>query len=162
MPTADPFYLSEALVRSLEGRSGCSEQRCRAYLELIFSDVLEGLNVYGQSEAEKTPNDPCFSIVEEFVNNTYAEGGSLDSLSLRLGLSRRQTSRTVRRLYGEPLTSVIRNKRLSVATALLRNTDRTVTEIAEEVGYASQSKFFCDFKERYGVTPLKARRGGRD
>lgn len=156
--------LYRGLFYALGSSSGCSEQKASAFLQLLFSDLLEYFGVYTDKSDGGAREDDYFSVVEDFVNRRYAEGGGLNELSDLLGLSRRQTSRVVRHLYGEPLTAVMRNKRLSVAAVLLKNTDKTVTEIAEELGYASRSKFYCDFKSRYGTTPLRSRkeRGSRD
>jgi AraC-like DNA-binding protein len=159
--SADTLAFSEGLVHSLNSDSGCSEQRATAYLELIFSDLLEHLGVYGLKKGEGSRDDSLFSVMEDFVNHRYSESVGLKELSARLGLSSRQTARVVRRLYSEPLSSVIKNKRLTVAAALLKNTSKTVTDIAEEVGYASQSRFYCDFKKRYGITPKSVRRHGK-
>ena len=45
------------------------------------------------------------------------------------------------------------------AARQLRETDRTVAEIAAAVGYESQGKFARVFREVLGVTPTEYRRG---
>lgn len=45
------------------------------------------------------------------------------------------------------------------AARLLRETDRSVAEIAQAVGYDSQSKFTAAFKAFFGALPREYRKG---
>jgi AraC family transcriptional regulator, exoenzyme S synthesis regulatory protein ExsA len=64
-----------------------------------------------------------------------------------------------KRDFGEKFNSSpavwIRKKRLERAVFLLKNTEKNVSEIAEEVGFESISHFIKLFKETYGITPSK-------
>ena len=44
------------------------------------------------------------------------------------------------------------------AKEMLRETDYSIGEIAQRVGYATHTKFGTIFKDRYGVTPHVFRR----
>ena len=46
-------------------------------------------------------------------------------------------------------------------TRLLRETDRSVGDIAQQVGYENQSKFAAVFVKEYGCPPLEYRRRAR-
>ena len=48
-------------------------------------------------------------------------------------------------------------KRLEKATLMLKNTDKSVTEIATETGYANVSWFISQFKKQYAQTPKEFR-----
>lgn len=48
-------------------------------------------------------------------------------------------------------------KRLEKATLLLKNTDKSITDIATETGYANVSWFISQFKNRYNQTPKEFR-----
>jgi two-component system response regulator YesN len=47
--------------------------------------------------------------------------------------------------------------RMGQAARLLRHTDMTVYQIAEEVGYSLPSSFYHVFRSWYGVTPEQYR-----
>lgn len=59
---------------------------------------------------------------------------------------------------GTTMTEYLNNIRLNYAVSLLRNTNKTVSEIALELGLSSVSYFNVIFKKRYGVTPKEMRR----
>ena len=44
------------------------------------------------------------------------------------------------------------------AAELLKDTDQSMAEIANEVGYGSQSKFTAQFRKAYGLPPTEYRR----
>ncbi len=62
-------------------------------------------------------------------------------------------------VYGASLAAHIREHRMEQAARLLRDTDGSVAEIAQAVGYDSQSKFTAAFKAAFQVLPREYRRG---
>lgn len=62
--------------------------------------------------------------------------------------------------YGTSLAAHIKGHRMERAAQLLRETDRSVAEIAEAVGYDSPSRFSAAFKGVFGVLPREYRRSG--
>lgn len=59
---------------------------------------------------------------------------------------------------GFTVMAYVNYMRVKKAVALLRNTDKTVLEIALEVGYDSHEGFIKAFKKHYGVTPSDYRK----
>ena len=60
---------------------------------------------------------------------------------------------------GIPAACYVRRFRMDKAMYLLKNTQSSLGEIAEMVGCKHQSKFFTLFREQFGVTPGKLRKG---
>jgi AraC-like DNA-binding protein len=73
------------------------------------------------------------------------------------GLSPAHFSREFRRAFGEPPHRYLLTRRLERAAALLRDTDRSVTEICLAVGATSIGSFTTTFRRVYGVTPTAYR-----
>ena len=74
------------------------------------------------------------------------------------GLSRAHFSREFRRTFGESPHQYLLTRRLERAAALLRNTDRDVTEICHAVGLSSLGSFITRFGVVYGMSPSAYRR----
>ena len=62
-----------------------------------------------------------------------------------------------KRATGMPFVQYLKHYRLEKAAALLRETDRTILEIAMETGFDNLSYFTRSFKEKYGISPGKFR-----
>lgn len=77
----------------------------------------------------------------------------MDALAAQLHLSRSQVGRVLKKLYGMTFREKLIRARMDQAAWLLRHTDRTVGEIAGEVGDLSESRFYQMFRSRFGMTP---------
>ena len=69
------------------------------------------------------------------------------------GLSRAHFSREFRRTFGESPHAYLLTRRLERASALLRNTDRSVADICLSVGLRSVGSFTTSFKRMFGAPP---------
>ena len=61
-------------------------------------------------------------------------------------------------VYGTSLAAHIKEHRMGQAAKMLKETDMTIAEIAQAVGYNSQSKFTATFKAHFKVLPKKYRK----
>lgn len=87
----------------------------------------------------------------------YAEPLTVSDLARAAGLSRAHFSREFRRAFGESPHQYLLTRRLERAAALLRDTDRSVTEICFAVGLSSVGSFTTSFTRVHGATPLAYR-----
>ncbi|MGF6575032.1 AraC-like DNA-binding protein [Paraburkholderia sp. GAS333] len=58
---------------------------------------------------------------------------------------------------GQSFNKILIDVRMATALTLLQVTDRTVAEIAYQVGYESASRFSVRFKKRFGFSPMTVR-----
>ena len=58
---------------------------------------------------------------------------------------------------GTSFNAVLTDARMSLAMTLLQSTERSVAEIASDVGYESASRFAMRFRSRYGFAPSVVR-----
>jgi len=61
-------------------------------------------------------------------------------------------------VYGTSIATHIKTHRMELAAKLLRSSDRSIAEIAQAVGYDSQSRFTAAFKSVFRVLPKEYRR----
>ena len=71
---------------------------------------------------------------KDLADARYFDTLDVDDLAAAAGLSRAHFSREFRRAFGESPHAYLLTRRLERAAALLRNTDRSVTEICFSVG----------------------------
>lgn len=82
---------------------------------------------------------------------------NVDSLASRLGLGRSQFYRKIKSLTNYSPVELIRHLRLKQARTLLTGTERTVSEIAYEVGFSNPAYFTKCYREAFGETPTELR-----
>ncbi|WP_456392877.1 AraC family transcriptional regulator [Nitratifractor sp.] len=85
----------------------------------------------------------------------------IEELAEELGVSRFHLQRIFRETFGSSLYRRVSTIRLEkAANLLLVNAGSTVSEIALQCGYSSQSSFIKAFRQRFGMTPGAWRREG--
>ena len=63
-----------------------------------------------------------------------------------------------RRLYGLPVHTWLRQRRMERAAELLHTPELSLEGVAKEVGYSSVSQFIAAFRQQYGLTPGQYRK----
>ena len=94
---------------------------------------------------------------KDLADARYAEPLTVDDLARAAGQSRAHFSREFRKAFGESPHQYLLTRRLERAAALLRTTDRSVTEICFVVGLSSVGSFTTSFRRMHGMTPLAYR-----
>src|SRR5580765_1155181 len=94
---------------------------------------------------------------KDLADARYADPLTVDDLARAAGLSRAHFSREFRRAFGEPPRAYLLTRRLERAAALLRTTDRSVSDICFAVGLRSVGSFTSSFTRTYGVSPTAYR-----
>ncbi|PIJ51720.1 DNA-binding transcriptional regulator RamA [Erwinia sp. OLTSP20] len=82
----------------------------------------------------------------------------IDDVARHSGYSKWHLQRLFMQHQGEPLGSYIRNRKLSLAAADLRNTDDRVFDICLKYGFDSQQTFTRIFSRIYHQPPAAYRR----
>lgn len=97
--------------------------------------------------------------MHQMITNRLDQRFSLKDLSARYNMSVPAMEKCFRGLYGNSIAKYMREYRMNQATILLRNNhEKSVLEIALEMGYNSPGKFSTAFKEIIGMSPLNYRK----
>jgi CheY-like chemotaxis protein len=111
----------------------------------------------GTSDASEREND-FLSRFRSYAKKHLADPDlNVEQLAAEIGLSRVQLYRKVKALTGYSPVEVIRIMRLKEAEKRLKSTDKTVAEIAYEVGFSSPSYFSKCYRELFGILPGTSR-----
>ena len=124
---------------------------------------MESEDIPTQSVETETPtveNEPFFitrfkEVVESRLENSEL---SVEDLAADMNLSRVQLYRKVKSVTGSTPVELLRTARLNRAYRLLMTTDKSVSEIAYQVGFTAPSYFTKCFKEAYGMLPGDVRK----
>lgn len=97
------------------------------------------------------------TLNEAIRKNMSNSNLKMDDLGDEMGLSRVQLYRKVKRITGLTPVELLRKIRLQQGYVLLTTTNKTVAEIAFEVGFNTPGYFSKCFKEQYGRLPMDLR-----
>ncbi|HJC22520.1 MAG TPA: AraC family transcriptional regulator [Candidatus Eisenbergiella merdavium] len=141
-------------------RTGCIFQ-----VEALLRQLLVNLvRNYEKSVRQKAPKpaaagDKTAVIIEEYFLYQY-RSLSLEELAGKLGLGTRQTERLLQKQYGKTFLQKKAEARMSAAAILLSDPARSITSVAEDLGYSSIEHFSSAFKSYYRISPRQYRKEG--
>ena len=101
------------------------------------------------SIARETRNILCADLSQNHTARELAERFQVSETSLK---------NYFRGVFGENLSTFLREVRMRRAAELLQSSELRVAEIAAQVGYENQSKFAAVFVRHFGCPPLEYRR----
>lgn len=122
----------------------------REEMNMVSSEMQEqaGLACY----QEKRVREICRYLTEHLDRRmTQAE------IAKKFRISLTALKLTFQRLYGMPIETYLRKRRILEAKRLLRETQLPVSEIAHRVGYDSHSQFSAMFRTSEGQSPTMYR-----
>jgi AraC-like DNA-binding protein len=93
------------------------------------------------------------------MDRAYAEPLDVRSVAAVAYVSEAHFSRTFRAVFGETPHRYLQRRRVERSMFLLRETDRSVTDISFDVGFNSLGTFSRTFREIVGETPSAYRQG---
>ena len=90
---------------------------------------------------------------KDLIDARYRESLDVPTIARAARLSPAHFTREFGRTFGETPHQYLLTRRLERAAALLRNTDRSISEICFAVGLKSVGSFTTSFGRAYGVSP---------
>ncbi len=153
------------IVTNLNLKNPFSGDIVKSLLILVFSEIFLPYCSKAPSsydiQSEISEHDSRVFMIENYFNDHYFEDISLAKLSKLLCLSEMQTNRIIKKAFKTDFRNCLSDIRLKSAKKFLRETDQSVKDIAEAVGYQSYNGFYLAFKSKFGITPLEYRAKNR-
>ena len=133
--------------------------KSRVMLRSLFS----GSKTEEEAEEQLGAHDKTFiTRLRDIIRTGMGDSDfSVERIGEEIGLSRVQLYRKVKAITGLTPVELLRKARLERARLLIERSDKSVAEIAYEVGFTSPSYFNKCFKDEFGMSPGTLREGGK-
>ena len=128
--------------------------------------LLELFDLLASKEAERPAPAPSAAVppdflIDEFFSQHFNRNDASELLAKKLNVSPRQLNRIIKRSCGKNYREKLNETRLQVARDLLTTTDKSVTQIAQVLGYSSPANFSSFIRSATGMSPTQLRQAGR-
>ena len=123
------------------------------YSNVIMSYILPKLQL---KTVDKKNNSAFYNIVDYCTNN-FSDDITLDIVAEELHLSKYYISRLINKKLKQNFNEYINNLRISEACNLLRETDKKIADISEDVGFGTVRSFNRAFNTILGISPKEYR-----
>ncbi len=135
----------------------------RSYLKLKVQELLLFLSMIDVSKERQREQYTSLQVevvreIHQRLISNLQERPTIEALSREFLINTATLKRTFKGVYGKPVGGYMKEYRIRRAAELLRRTNATVAEVAEQVGYENQSKFAAAFREIMALSPAEYRR----
>lgn len=133
----------------------------RAYYKLKVIELLlflknnEIKSLTDELPSLKSDNVLKIKEIRQYLIANISEKITYTDLSKKFNISISSIKNYFKIIYGKPLFTWLREYRLNQAASYLKNTDKSIAEISEVIGYKDHGKFTKAFKQYYDMTPMK-------
>lgn len=121
-------------------------------LELIYNISRDTARLIIKKDGVSTTS-PTIEKTIKYIKENLTEDLSLETLATAVSLSPIHFHNIFKRAVGKTLRDYVEEQRLKKAVELLVSTNYSLTKIAFECGFSSQSYFSCVFKRKMKKTP---------
>lgn len=154
------FFLRQILVE-LEQRRPYHELAAQSNLDILVINLLRqtpiSLSKQSIRAINSTSNNTECNQIKRFIDNHYREQVTLDILAEKAHLSKYYLVHMFTKEYGISPINYLNQKRVEESCHFLSNTDYSISEIAQILGFSSLSYFSQSFKRIRAVSPLTYR-----
>ena len=120
----------------------------------LFDEIVDKLKMYSKERHEQLIYE-----IKAFVEQNFGNASlSMNQVSDHVNMSAAYLGRLFKQITGISFTEYLTKFRLDTASELLRNTDMTVNDISNEVGFTNSSYFYIIFKKYMECTPNQYRK----
>ena len=123
----------------------------------LLLSIISTTNHEKRSSYRKQQVD-IVKAVNEHISTQFMKRITIDSLSEQFDIPTSTLKRCFKGVYGTTIHHYLKECRINASKRLLQESDRSILEIANAVGYENGSKFTSAFKEATGVTPSAYRK----
>lgn len=125
---------------------------------LLFTLGTSILYTVGLSRRLPLPSPGRKGLIEQFIErNAHRSGVRIAELGAKLNLSPSRCSHLVRELFGDSLRNMLLRTRIDRAKRMLQNSDLSIKEISDTLGFANLGYFSRKFKSFEGSPPGRFR-----
>lgn len=136
-----------------DSKSVWLSSKISAIAQLFFIDILETIAPNPPISLKKTRNDTTPMLLEYLMLYSSENDITLSQLAKALNYSNEQTTRIIKKKFGKPFRSLIRDIKIEKAKIFLTQSDFKIEEIAINLGFETAKSFNASFQDSVGCSP---------
>ena len=145
------------ILREMEQKNPGYEDVCQAYMEILIIRLMRSTALAVPAEPLTVSANRQCAAVKRYIDLHFKEPLTLEQLAEEGHMNKFYLSHTFKREYGVSPINYLISKRIEESKYLLAETDLSMSQIAQLLGFSSLSYFSQVFHRTQSITPKEYR-----
>lgn len=145
------------ILRETELKNTGYEDVCQAYMEILIIRLMRNTALSIPTESQALSANRQCAKVRQYIDLHFKEALTLDQLAEEGHMNKYYLSHSFKREYGVSPINYMVSRRIEESKYLLAETDLSLSQISQLLGFSSLSYFSQVFRKTQAVTPMEYR-----
>ena len=150
------------ILREMEQKNPGYEDVCQAYMEILIIRLMRTTALAVPAEPQTVSTNRQCAAVRRYIDLHFKEPLTLEQLAEEGHMNKFYLSHAFKKEYGLSPINYMISKRIEESKYLLAETDLSMSQIAQLLGFSSLSYFSQVFHRTQGITPKEYRQSQRN
>ncbi|MBQ9303275.1 AraC family transcriptional regulator [Butyrivibrio sp.] len=152
VPSLEKIIVHMKQLQDLE-RNNYPDITLNAVVTAILTELYGQLEVEKQNDNDPIGNNQIYSDIADYIRRNISENLKITDIANAFGYSPKYLSHLFSEVRGISLKQFIMSQKIDTACYYLTDSDKTVTQVASELGFSDMHNFSRAFKKSTGLTP---------
>lgn len=149
------------ILREMEQKNTGYEDVCQAFMEILIIRLMRSTSLSVPPEPQVIAGNRQCTSVKRYIDLHFKESLTLEQLAEDAHMSKYYLSHAFKREYGISPINYMISRRIEESKYLLTETDLSMSQISQLLGFSSLSYFSQVFHRTQGVSPKEYRQSLR-
>ena len=150
------------ILREMEQKNTGYEDICQAYMEILIIRLMRNTALSVPTVPQVVSGNRQCAAVKRYIDLHFKESLTLDQLADEVHMNKFYLSHAFKREYGVSPINYMTHKRIEESKYLLAETDLSMSQIAQLLGFSSLSNFSQVFRRTQAVSPMEYRQNTKN
>ena len=149
------------ILREIEMKHAGYEDICQAYTEILIIRLMRNTALSVPTEPHIASGNRQCAVIKRYIDLHFKEPLTLDQLSEEAHMNKFYLSHAFKQEYGISPINYLISRRIDESKYLLAETDLSMSQIAQLLGFSSLSYFSQVFRKTHGSSPMEYRQNSK-
>lgn len=149
------------ILREMELKNTGYEDICQAYMEILIIRLMRNTALSIREEPQFTSGNRQCASVRRYIDQHFKEPLTLDQLASEVHMNKYYLAHTFKQEYGVSPINYMISRRIDESKYLLAETNLSMSQISQLLGFSSLSYFSQVFRKIQEMTPMEFRQSAK-